>query len=324
MRRDFKVRDPLNPFRIDWDEHSRERWNTLLAACHRPTLTQSWDYAEGMARTEGYRTDFGVILFHDRPVGLVQAQVKAIVGRLSASRIHRGPVWVHAEIPGEMQKLALGLLRERYRLRRGRLLYFHPELVDTPPHRAQLRQSGFRRRQPGYSSIWIDLRPSEEELRRGLKQKWRNCLNQAERNGLAAECVYDDESFDWLVGRHETLMAARRYRGPSRALLTHLRALGREDRTVTVIRAVHQDRPLAGIMLIRHGRAATYLVGWTGVQGRALRAHHLLLWSGILELKHQGLDWLDLGGFNWKEAAGVARFKLGLGGEPFTLVGGHS
>ena len=78
--------------------------------------------------------------------------------------------------------------------------------------------------------------------------------------------------------------------------------------------------PLAGIVLIRHGASATYYAGWTSPEGRRLKAHNLLLWRGIGALREAGTDWLDLGGVD-PAVPGVARFKLGLGGEAFTLAG---
>ena len=81
-----------------------------------------------------------------------------------------------------------------------------------------------------------------------------------------------------------------------------------------------RDR-VAGILLFAHGRTATYALAWTGAEGRRLRAHNLLLWRAVLELRERGLGWLDLGGVNAAAAPGVARFKLGLGGRLHTLAG---
>lgn len=47
----------------------------------------------------------------------------------------------------------------------------------------------------------------------------------------------------------------------------------------------------------------------------------LVLWRAITELKKRGIAWLDLGGINPEDAAGVTEFKLGLEGEIFETVG---
>ncbi|MBK19113.1 MAG: hypothetical protein CMM52_09805 [Rhodospirillaceae bacterium] len=87
------------------------------------------------------------------------------------------------------------------------------------------------------------------------------------------------------------------------------------------ISAVARRDPIASILLIRHGRSATYYTSWTTTQGRNRKAHNVLLWKGIEELKKQNVRWLDLGGLNTDSASGVARFKLGMGGEVTTLSG---
>ncbi len=79
--------------------------------------------------------------------------------------------------------------------------------------------------------------------------------------------------------------------------------------------------PVGGVMMLRHGRAATYFIGWNGPQGRRVHAHNLLLWQALLALKAQGVECLDLGGIDGIDMPGVARFKLGLGGRLFTLAG---
>ena len=78
---------------------------------------------------------------------------------------------------------------------------------------------------------------------------------------------------------------------------------------------------LAGVLLVRHGAAATYEVGHVTPRGRALCAKHLLLWQALLRLAEQGVRCLDLGGVDGERAPGLACFKLGLGGEIATLAG---
>lgn len=73
--------------------------------------------------------------------------------------------------------------------------------------------------------------------------------------------------------------------------------------------------------MIRHGKAATYYVGWMNPEGRAKHTHNLLLWQAVILLKQQGVEWLDLGGVDGLSMPGVSRFKLGLGGDLFTLAG---
>lgn len=294
----------------------------MLAACRRPTFLQSRQYAAALARTEGWHADFGLIRFNGKPIGIVQVQVRGWLPFLRTCRIHRGPVWIHDEIPGEMLKLVLRMLRRRYHLLAGRPLLFHPELADTEANRLRLEQCGFRRRAEGYRTIWLDLSVGLDALRAGLGQKWRNALSGAERHGLALAVDAEGGLFDWLMGPYLEDKLRRGYVGPSPAFLRVLYEVGDASRPI-ILQALHAGSPVAGILLVRHGRAATYQVGWTSEEGRRLRAHHFLLWNAVVWLKRAGMAWLDLGGVNGGDAAGIARFKAGMGGQPVTLAGGY-
>ena len=147
-----------NPFRIDWNQHTTRQWDRMLAACRRPTLPQTWQYAAAKAGTTGELADNGIIHFHDSPVGLVQVQRKRLLGPLAHCALYRGPLWIHDTIPGQMQKIVLRLLRQRYAAYRGKTFVFHPELDDNESHREHLQTSGFVRTDAGYSTVWMDLR----------------------------------------------------------------------------------------------------------------------------------------------------------------------
>lgn len=312
----------LNPFRIVWNRHGRDQWDTMLAACKRPSLTQTSTYALALNDVQGDKAALGVIRFNNQPIGLVVAHGKPILGTPGSQTIYRGPLWVHDEIPAQMQKLAFELLRQRFRLRRGRPVTFHPELEDTPEHRVQMLTAGFKRIVDGYRTIWLDLSRSLDDLRAAQKQNWRNALVQGERNDLTIIDDRDCARLGWLTGQHAEHMDLGGYRGPSQGLIDALHRHGNATAGLRLLIAEHDGDPVAGILLAHHGKAATYLIGWTGDKGRELRATHLLLWQAIERLKADGYEWFDLGGIS-AEAPGVERFKLGLGGAETWLVGGY-
>ncbi|UEM21299.1 hypothetical protein JL100_000465 [Skermanella mucosa] len=221
---------PFNPFRIDWNDCTFGQWEALLARCKRPTLLQTWQYGVTMATVEGWKADFGIIHFEGKPVGLVLVQTRKWLPFLTACRIHRGPLWIYDEIPGEMLKLVLGMLRQRYQLRRGRLLMFHPELPDDPATRQRMSATGFWRWSEGYASVWPDLAPGPDALHAGLHGKWRNQLRQAERHNLVLETETSaGKRFDWLMEHYLEDKVARRYPGLSLAFLRAMhKCLGRQ------------------------------------------------------------------------------------------------
>ncbi|MFT5181885.1 MAG: hypothetical protein ACI8S3_001770 [Alphaproteobacteria bacterium] len=309
-------------FQIDWNRHSPAQWQTMLDNCARPSLTQTPAYATAITQIHGGRADYGLIRFQGKPIGMtIVTQQRGFAGAV-ASSLYRGPLWIYDEIPAEMLKLALQQLRRRHRWWRGRPLTFHPELGDSPENRRTLKEAGFRRIAEGYDTIWLDLSAPLETLRANLRAQWRNKLTQAEGHKTDIITGADDSQFEWLYDNHASHMEAHGYRGPSPTLLRALRHHTPADQQPLLLIAQHESAPVAGILLTRHGKSATYLIGWSGDTGRRLRAHNLLLWRAVERLKSANVQWLDLGGIN-TEAPGVASFKAGMGGEAITLVGGY-
>ncbi len=161
-------------------------------------------------------------------------------------------------------------------------------------------------------------RPGWDSL---VSQAGRSSLEQSWAYGEAVAATASGPELDWLMRRYVSFRRERRFLGPDPDLIQAFATSvgGRGD--VLVMRALADGVPVAGLLLLRHGASAMYYVGWTSDEGRRCRAHNLLLWRGMLALRAAGVAWLDLGGINTASAPGVARFKLGFGGEVFTLAG---
>ena len=148
-------------------------------------------------------------------------------------------------------------------------------------------------------------------------------LKAAEASRLRVETSTggDNAALEWLLGEYEPFRRKARFTGPDAQLIRALAGSAPRKSRPMVLQAYDRRHPVAGILIQRHGNAATYSVGWTGPDGRTQRAHHLLLWRAMRAMKEAGVEWFDVGGLFASGAPGVARFKLGLGGELFTLAG---
>jgi hypothetical protein len=260
------------------------------------------------------------VALHDgRPLALVQAFESGRGRPLTLAQVVRGPLWL-APVSAAQRLAVCQALKQRYRLRQRRLLLWLPELPEAPESEALIRRCGLRRMVTGYSTVWLDLARSPDALRRGLRGNWRNKLAAAETGGLTLRTGGGDGRLDWLLAEHDRFRRRTRFLGPSGAFVRALAAAMPDSLLVSC--AYAGERPLAGVLAIMHGRAATYYLGVTTPEGRRARAHNLLLWNAALALKARGIDWLDLGGVDGG-APGVASFKLGLGGELVTLSGSY-
>lgn len=161
---------------------------------------------------------------------------------------------------------------------------------------------------PRFHALW-DLRPDPDDLHRAMPGKWRNRLARADslpiRDGPAG--VMMD-----IAARCATLARQRGFRGLPPGFLA-----GWEGRRL-VLHWSPGGRLAAGMVVLIHGRAATYHCGWTSAEGRAAQAHAAMLWQAAQALRGQGVESLDLGAVDAANP-GLARFKLGTGARLVSL-----
>lgn len=315
-------------------------WAAAEAAVRLSVLEQSWCYGEAtVATTQGkVRPERWLLRRADGALaGLAQVFVRQVplLGRFV--RLVRGPLFVPG-LSREERVAALALIRSAYPWRQRCLLWWLPELNGGRESEAMMAQLGMRPMMTGYSSIRYDLRPQKDRLRSQLDGKWRNMLKGAEKSVLlleqssVANGTWNDEAFAALMGEHAQHRLEEGFGGPDAkfysafAEAVKTAAADGEDALLFWAHAgSHQGRvrPIAGILVLRHGTGATYAMGWSNEAGRLVRAHYRLLWQAVQVLQQQGVTDFDLGGVDTQRGAGVARFKLGLNGAVFTLAGSY-
>ncbi|MEM9841630.1 MAG: GNAT family N-acetyltransferase [Pseudomonadota bacterium] len=163
----------------------------------------------------------------------------------------------------------------------------------------------------------LDLR-SPPYMRQQMHPKWRNQLKKAERSSLVViDQPLDAACHKWFLEAEAAQQRARHYRAhPTGFLLAFAHANKGQARLYT---ALHEGRPVAGMLILKHGRMATYEAGVIFPEGRADCAHNLLLWTIMCDLQARRVRHLDLGRCDL--GAGLRRFKLGSGARVEPLPG---
>lgn len=260
-----------------------------------------------LAQAAGRRVWRGEIALGGRRIGLAQA-------------LGRGGLWLMSRAP----VFAAGLGEEVRRAALRRLARHLPGITIATPE-AGLRGFGLVPLvTPRHHALW-DLTGPEADLRVRLQAKWRNRLVAAERAGLRL-CPEPDPG--WLVAREAGQRRERGYRGlpagflagwgaaaPGQVLALSARsgAAGKAGGADEAGGAGGAGGALAGVVVVVHGGAASYFLGWSGPEGRAAGAHNFLLWQAALRLRASGVGQLDLGDVNSESGAGLMHFKLGTG-----------
>lgn len=290
----------------------RRAWRGLLAGHPAPSLQQGWAYGEAVAAGSVGRHRFVARGADGAPLAVAQVAERRFFGGLRMAVLMRGPLWLGGAPSAADEAALLEALRGRLG---GAVLLWTPEDADAAD-----RRHGFRRVMTGYTTPWLDLARPANAIRAGFEPRWRNRLVQAEAGRLRAKTVRSGPLLDWLIAANEAYRKRVGYEGPAPPFLHRLCAACAPEGPLVLV-AQEGSEPVAGIVVLRHGAAATYLVGCTSPRGRELRAHHLLLWRAIGALQDEGVRALDLGGIETVNAAGIARFKLGLGGRVVTYAG---
>lgn len=296
-----------------WDQMDQRGWDQLMATARRPPLEQIWAQGWAIEQVSPYRARRAVAYRGDRPVALLQMFERQVLGAVTLAKILRGPVLLIDLGVEELAALLAPIAADR-RIRARCPLLWLPELPAGAEADGLMARLGKRPMLRGHATSWIDLTPDAAALRTGLDGKWRNQLVRAERAKLRVQSARGGRLLDLLIENHESFRRARKHHGPSGPEVAALIAGLQRKEDAVAMTAFAGSQSVASILIVIHGHAATYHIAWTSQEGRKAHAHNLLLWQAILALKDRGVTALDLGGLD-AMAPGVARFKMGLGGE---------
>ncbi len=301
--------------RVDWAGHDRHAWDAAHAAAA-AAWQQDWAYGAAVEAVGG-AVRRAVVVDGGVPVALAQFTCRRFGGLVAAGLCTFGPVWLTA-LDGAGKAAVLAALKRGFPSPRPRLVAVTPD----EPWSEDLGTRRLTRVMTGGATVRLDLAPDLDTLRAGLRPKWRNRLVSSEKSELkTARVGVKEKQYRWLLEREDAQRGAKGYRAPPAVLVpAYAAAKGGRD-ALLIVRADLGRAAAAAMLFVIHGRAATYHLGWSDEAGRKLAAHNLILWNAIKILKDIGVTALDLGGVDTGPGAGIARFKLGTGGDVVIRAG---
>lgn len=301
---------------IIWNQTSRERWDAEHAR-HSTVMQQHWVYGASM-RLPGMQTHRAEVVLNGRSVALAQFICRRYAGIFGIALCTRGPIWLGDVADADKARIQRAL-KQSLPMARPRIILFSPDLTD-PQHPSM---ASLTRVLTGYSTVTLDLSQPLNVLRAGLHPYWRNRLSSAERSGLKlAVLSHDSAELPRILAEEQIQRQRKRFYALPLGFIDHYLEEGGTE-SALILQASWQSRPVAVMLFLIHGSSATYQLGWSQAQGRALNAHNLILWNAIEQLKQRGIDKLDLGGVNTHDLPGISRFKINTGGEVITYAGGY-
>ena len=313
-------------------EIGKQQWDGLWAIIENTNLLQSWEYGEAKKLSESWIPLRYVIESTDgKPVAIVQVLAKTLPVIGGIARLNRGPLLLSKTVK-ESPSSYLEILRSLLALRKSKKWWFFfiaPEIKKAKMEGVDLMSLGLKiRKASPWGSIVLDLVLDVDDLMKNLNGKWRNLLRKSQKSNLRVRQIDGKHrEFESLLALYEAMQKEKGFTGMSLRLL---RELGRSEGSMWALNAYVGElldsedlkEEIAGMLIsIRHGNTATYLIGYTGHNGRKVNVNYLLLWQAILDSKAAGCKYFDLGGLNSNTPKGIAHFKRGVSGEEYELLG---
>jgi hypothetical protein len=192
--------------------------------------------------------------------------------------------------------------------------------AETEADAHALSAAGFHRLFAPRIIAELTLDPCLDEMAARLHQKWRNRLRHGQGQSLVIRRrpMPPDPRF-WLF-KAEALQSLRKWYQPLPPDMIAAMAACRAG-AVQVFTAYHMGRRVGAMLFLRHGREATYQIGWSSNEGRKMSAGPALMWRAMVELQAMGTERIDLGAADKRLAPGLAHFKRGTGAELRPLGG---
>jgi len=299
----------------------KDEWYEIINQFSDANIYQTWSY-DAVRCGEENLSHF-VLRAADKIIAAAQARLVRISALgLGAAYIRWGPIWQLRNKPADPSifGLAVRALRNEYVCRRGVILRIFPILYDDNSNLYLdiMREEGYTRiseKNRGRTLI-LDICPPIEELRKKFDQKWRNCLNKAERNQLEIIEGTENSLFADFIGIYQDLLRRKKFPEPND--INEFMIIQRELPTEFKMRIFlcrSNGSSSAGAICTAIGETGVYLFGASNDQGMANKGSYLAQWKAIQWMKNSGCRYYNLNGINPITNPGTYHFKAGLSGK---------
>jgi lipid II:glycine glycyltransferase (peptidoglycan interpeptide bridge formation enzyme) len=310
-----------DPYRAEIDAATSESWRDIIDQFDDANIYQTWAYEE--TRSGSRNVSHLVLKRGETAVAAAQVRIVRIpVLQAGIAYVRWGPLWRRKGegVNADHFRYAVRALRDEYAGNRGLLLRLYPVIFNDDAHRLSdiLGQEKFTCRENGKrdATILVDLTPDLTELRKGLNQKWRNCLNKAERCSLDLMEGTDDGLFQSFLELYRVLLDRKKFVEPND--INEFRAIQKalcENHKMKIMLCREGGQPCAGAIFSALGDTGVYLFGATNDAGMKNNGSYILQWKYLEWLKKNGRKTYDLNGINPEQNPGTFKFKEGLAGK---------
>jgi lipid II:glycine glycyltransferase (peptidoglycan interpeptide bridge formation enzyme) len=300
---------------------SESEWSALLPKFSDASIYQTWSY--GAVRWG--ESNLSHVVFKDGSDVLGIAQLRIVRTPVISSGVaylRWGPLFQPAGSGDEaLLRRLIAALQDEYVTKQGHALRILSNAFAGTPRaktfETVLAEAGFKPVEDHevYRTMLVDLTPPLEDIRRKFDQKWRNKLNQSERNNLVVDEGTDAESWATFEALYREMMLRKQFDTTvSIKEFAEIQKTLPGELKMRVFIARSEAEPVAGIACSFIGDTGIYLLGATIEKALKVRAANLLQWEAMKRAKQLGVRYYDLGGIDPEVNPGGFSFKQGMSG----------
>jgi len=308
-------------YTAEFDTVDKDEWHKIIDLFSDANIYQTWSY--DAIRCGEENISHLVLRSKDKIIAAGQARIVRIpVLGFGAAYIRWGPLWRprNQNADPTVFRFALRALRNEYVCRRGLILRIFPILYDDNRNSCAdiLTSEGYTPvpKEDRGRTLILDISPPLDHLRKNLDQKWRNCLNKAERNNLEVIEGTGDSLLTDFIGIYHALLERKKFQEPND--INEFRMIQRElppEFKMKIFLCRSDGVSSVGAIFTAIGETGVYLFGATNDQGMANKGSYLLQWKAIQWMKNNGCRYYNLNGINPMKNPGSYHFKAGVSGK---------
>lgn len=301
---------------IDFSKVTEERWNKVFDKYKTTNIPQEWIYGNAKSSTEGWRVVRGIITCKEEDIGTIQILEKRIAGITCAIRINRGPLFIEKYNNPKYHFEIMEIIRKKYS--KVIPILWAPFIEFSAQNLKMATDNKWTCRDLfGFPSAEVDLSQSEEQLHKNLKANWRKNLKKAQKS---VTIKYNEYNSNEIRKLYDGFLKKKNIPGIPDHILSYLFAL--DNPPLEVLTAHNEDGEMIAFkVLYLHKGTGTSFIAWNTDEGLEKNARTLLIYESMLWLKREGFKYFDLGGVDDINTEAVAKYKRGMGGRDYRLLG---
>lgn len=311
----------IKQVQITTKEIEIEQWDKVLGNNQNISYLQENFYCSAKTRVEGWKLKKILFSINNSPIAVLHLLSKRKFRFLNLLRINCGPTLLRDLTMSETKALWLAIAKFG-NLLKFRILFIAPNLKFNALNISLLNSCGFIRKNKncGISSV-VDLTLSVDDIQKNLKTSWRSILKKSNSSSVTILVSESMRSYHEAVAFYQKFRNEKNFYGPDIEFLKEIGSADGDQSRVVTFQGRCDEELQAIICVLLNRNNSTYLIGGSIGKARELKAGYQLIWNAMVYLKAKGIKNFDVGGINVNGNSGVAKFKYGLGGREYMLVG---